>query len=127
MTEEDQSGETFPVDLPPEHQDVYRSPPEFTEEQLTYLEAMLALECCHATGMHDPDHFKKHGSVCRISMEKAWIRIVDRLGIEVPVYSAHDCGWCRDYYVGDPSPFDSPHPRYAPGKGVLDRESEDHE
>lgn len=106
---------TLPVELPPEHRAALDDPPSFTDEQLTYLEAILASECCHMTGMHDPKHWTEDGDVCWQSMEKPYKRALRALDLEVPVYSAHDCYWCRSSdRVGQESPFDEKHPTYAP-------------
>lgn len=111
---------TLPVELPPEHQAALDDPPEFTDEQLTYLEAILATECCHMAGMHDPTHWRKDGTVCWQSMEKPYKRAIRELGIKVPIYSAHDCGWCRGRSAEDyPSPYLIDFPTYDPENGVI--------
>lgn len=110
--------ETIPIDLPPEHRAVLNDPPEFTDEQRVYLEALLAFECCHMTGMHDPKHWMEDGTVCWEGMEKPYKRILEELGLEAPVYSAHDCGRCRGGYAeGEESPFDDEFPTYSPQSG----------
>lgn len=110
---------TIPVELPPDHRELLENPPDFSNEQLVYLEAILAAECCHMTGMHDPTHWKEDGTVCWQSMEKPYKRALRELDLDVPIHSAHDCGKCRDWYEGEESPYNADYPTYHPDRGIT--------
>lgn len=117
---------TLPVELPPEHRDALDDPPEFTDEQLVYLEALLAAGCCHTTGMHDPTHWRENGTVCWQSMHEPYKRALRELNLDVPIRSDFDCGWCRDYYEDDaPSPYAVEYPTYNPERGIIGLPEED--
>lgn len=60
------------------------------------LLALLALEPCHVTGLHDPNHTPFRA--CDIQKGEAWDRAVRALGgdPERPPRRAHDCAWCEE-------------------------------
>lgn len=86
--------------------------PEFTQEQQTYLAQILALSCCHTTGMHSPTHFQEQQYICESQKAQAWQRAVTALGfgkmVDRPTASPEvanldprigpfadpDCYWC---------------------------------
>lgn len=66
----------------------------FTRAEL--LEA-LALEPCHVTGQHDPNHTPRH--VCSIQRAEAFERVLELLGVteeELPKRLHEGCGWCHE-------------------------------
>lgn len=105
---------TLPVELPDEHREALDDPPEFTHEQEVFIEAAMALWCCHTTGMHNPKHWLDDGTRCGDMHSKAYKRAVNILGIEPPIHSAPDCFWCRSEYRMDDSPYDSDTPTFSP-------------
>lgn len=100
-------GLTLPLELPDEHADVLEDPPDFTDKQRRYLEAVFHLPCCHTTGTHPPKHFIDGDSHCRIQTWEAFKRGVKELGLDPPVASDPSCGWCHDTYEGEGDPIRS--------------------
>jgi len=71
--------------------------PEFTQEQLRYLAELLAIEPCHVTGEHQPDHHLTSNHICDIQRRGAWGRAMHELGFDHtnPRRRLHEnCGWC---------------------------------
>jgi len=76
--------------------------PEFTKEQLKYLRNLLAIEPCHITGEHEPNHHLK-GRICNYQRGDAWRRAMVALGLdpENPARKLHDdCFWCHNEESG---------------------------
>lgn len=113
-------GVTFPIGMDEEHREALEDPPEFSEEQLVYLEAVLAYECCHMTGMHDPQHWREDGTVCWQEMHKPYKRILEELDLDAPVVSSDGCSWCNDTFEGEEAPYSEEHPTYNPERGISD-------
>lgn len=101
----------LPIEMDEEHRDALDDPPEFSDEQMLYLEAVMALPCCHVTGMHDPKHWVEDGNVCKHMALGAWRNAMHQLDLEVPIVTSADCGKCGDWY--DESPYDEEHPTYS--------------
>ena len=73
--------------------------PEFTPEQMAWLEAALRPPCCHVSGMHNPTHWTKGGYVCFYQKTEAYERFRDALGLPLVVGSDcvpdPECYWCH--------------------------------
>jgi hypothetical protein len=67
-------------------------------EEKTYtakdIEALLAIPCCHTTGMHDPRHFEKKKYVCDSQARGALENLCRAIGINPITKSRKTCYWC---------------------------------
>jgi hypothetical protein len=74
-----------------------RDMPPFTKEQLGYLKNLLAIEPCHITGEHEPNHNLK-GIICNFQRGEAWEHAMTELSFDPknPARKIHDdCFWCH--------------------------------
>lgn len=58
---------------------------------------VLALEPCHVTGLHDPEHTTRR--VCNIQRAVAWERLLSFLGVDeedLPRRMKEDCYFCHE-------------------------------
>lgn len=56
---------------------------------------MLALPCCHTTGMHDPQHFAQKKYVCDSQAREALENLCKAIGINPVTKCGEDCYWCN--------------------------------
>ena len=73
--------------------------PDFTPEQMTWLEEALRPPCCHVSGHHNPTHWTKGGYVCMYQKSAAYESFRAALGLDdvagddcVP---DEHCYWCN--------------------------------
>lgn len=70
-----------------------------TPDQRAALGRLMAPQCCHITGMHDPTHFKDSRYICREQMTESYERLRHALGVPLlqpgEAASKSDCGWCH--------------------------------
>ena len=71
--------------------------PEFTKEQLEYLQDLLTVGCCHTSGTHDPEHFSRGKYICVNQMSDAFRHAITTLNLEFRVRSYPGCGCCNNY------------------------------
>ena len=74
--------------------------PEFSEEQLAWIEQALRPLCCHVSGEHAPDHWYRRGRVCEIQKRNAYDAFRSRMDL-APVraeecMAASGCYWCEE-------------------------------
>lgn len=67
---------------------------EIMDEMLPLIQAFAYIPCCHVSGMHDPEHFKK-GEICNLQKAEAFERLCKDLDINPETKSKMDCYWCR--------------------------------
>ena len=64
-------------------------------ELLPLLQAFAYIPCCHTSGLHDPEHYKK-GIICDMQKAEAFERFCKDLTINPVTKSKLDCYWCMN-------------------------------
>lgn len=65
------------------------------DKLLPLLQAFAYIPCCHTSGMHDPEHYKK-GIICKNQKAEAFERFCKDLTINPVTKSKLDCYWCMN-------------------------------